>query len=71
MDFLDGLNQMVQDSIDEDIKDYLIEQWADNLLQLGREVWLEREIISFASPEIQKQYNEYYKLNKDDEFYFE
>lgn len=70
MEFLEGLNQMVQDSIDEDIKDYLIEQWADNLLQEGEDV-LEREIISFASPEIQKQYNEYYKLNKDDGFYFE
>lgn len=70
MDFLEGLNQMVQDAIDEDIKDYLIEQWADNLMAEGADV-LEREIISFASPEIQKQYNEYYKLNKDDGFYFE
>lgn len=70
MDFLEGLNQMVQDAIDEDIKDYLIEQWADNLMAEGSDV-LEREIISFASPEIQKQYNEYYKLNKDDGFYFE
>ena len=69
MEFLDGLNQMVQDAIDEDIKDYLIEQWADNLMAEGADV-LEREIISFASPEIQKQYNEFYKLEASDDFYF-
>ncbi len=70
MEFLEGLNQMVQDSIDEDIKDYLIEQWAYDKAQEGVD-YLEHEIIAFASPEIQQQYNEYYKLNKDDDFYFE
>lgn len=69
MEFLEGLNQMVQDSIDEDIKDHLIEQWANNILDEGSDV-LEREIISFASPEIQKQYNEFYKLGEEDGFYF-
>jgi len=69
MEFLEGLNQMVQDAIDEDIKDHLIEQWADELMNEGSDV-LEREIICFASPEIQKQYNEFYKLEADDDFFF-
>jgi hypothetical protein len=70
MEFLDTVNQMSLDAIDEDIKDHLLDQWINTHADEGPE-YIEHGFMMFAGPELQKQYNEYYKLTKDDDFYFE
>lgn len=70
MEFLDTVNQMSLDAIDEDIKDHLLDQWIDSIADEGPE-YVEYKVMGFAGPILQKQYNEYYGLTKDDDFYFE
>ena len=69
MEFLEGLNQMVQDSIDEEIKQQLFDDW---IFEQGEDMeYLEFAILSSASPEIQKQYNAYYDRKPEDDYYFD
>lgn len=70
MNFLDSLNQMVQDAINEDIKDHLLDQWVANHADEG-EAYLEWQVVGFADDTIKAQYNEYYDLTPVDEYYYE
>lgn len=59
---------MVQDSIDEEIKQQLFDDWV---FEQGEDMeYLEFAILSSASPEIKKQYNEYYGRKPEDDYYF-
>ena len=70
MEFLDTVNQMSLDAIDEDIKYHLFDQWISAHADEGPK-YVEHQVMMFAGPELQKQYNDYYNLTKDNDFYFE
>lgn len=69
MNFVESLNQMTQDALDEDIKDHLLQMWVDSLADEGPE-YMEWKLMYYASDELKRQYNEYYNLAENDEYYF-
>jgi len=69
MEFLEKQNQSWINDLDQHIAQCLYEDWANEHEKEGED-YLENRLMSFASAEMQKKYNEYYNLTKDDDFYF-
>lgn len=69
MEFLDKQNQMWLDSLEEDIKAELYQNWIDAQSDEGQD-YLEYVIMSYASEDMQKLYNEHYGYTMEDDFFF-
>ena len=67
--FTDNLGEHIMGAIQVDIEEHLFEQWNNSNLDEGED-YAEHEFISFAGPEIQKSYNEFYGYKEGDEYYF-
>ena len=68
--FVDTIAEHITGAIQQEISEELFDNWAYNCLEEGNE-YAEHAFMSYASPELQKQYNEFYNLSKTDDFYFE
>jgi hypothetical protein len=69
MDFLDRQNQMWLDALEEDVKQELFDNWLAAQSDEGPE-YVEHRLMSYASEDMQKLYNEHYELTMADEYYF-
>ena len=71
MSMFDNMNQMEQDGIVDTIAHELFEQWVDSNLDEGV-MYADYQIcLMYGSPELQKDFNEFYKLTPNDQYYFE
>lgn len=68
MKFLDRQNDMVLGAIEDDIKETLYESWVASHADEGAE-YLEWQVMSYASEELQAQYNAFYEYTPSDPFY--
>ena len=68
--FVDTIAEHITGAIQQEISEELFDQWSYNNLEEGPE-YAEHQFMSYASPELQKEYNEFYNLSKKDDFYFE
>ena len=67
----DDMNQMVQEGIVDTVAHQLFEDWINSHLDEGT-MWADYQIcLVYGDPELQKDFNEFYKLNPEDELYFE
>jgi len=71
MSMFDDMNQMVQEGIVDTVAHQLFEDWINSHLDEGT-MWADYQIcLVYGDPELQKDFNEFYKLNPEDELYFE
>jgi hypothetical protein len=68
--FIDTIAEHIAGAMQQEIAEELFEQWVNNNLDEGQE-YAEHEFMGYASPELQKQYNEFYNLDPKDQYYFE
>lgn len=68
--FTDTIAEHITGAIQQEISESLFDQWSYNNLEEGSE-YAEQQFMAYASPELQKQYNEFYNLSPQDDFYFE
>ncbi len=68
--FVDTIAEHITGAIQQEIGEELFDNWSYNNLEEGQE-YAEHAFMAYASPELQKQYHEYYNLSKTDDFYFE
>ena len=68
--FTDTIAEHITGAIQQEIGEELFDQWSYNNLEEGPE-YAEHAFMAYASPELQKEYNEFYNLSKTDDFYFE
>ena len=68
-DFLDRQHSMITDSIVEDIKNDLFDNWIDSQFEVG-DMYAEHKIMQYASEDLQQAYNVHYGLTMDDDNYF-
>ena len=68
--FTDTIAEHITGAMQQEIGEELFDQWANNNLDEGTE-YAEHAFMAYASPELQKQYNEFYNLSPQDEYYFE
>jgi hypothetical protein len=68
--FIDTIAEHITGAIQQEIGEELFDNWAYTNLEEGQE-YAEQALMAYASPELQKQYNEFYNLSPQDEYYFE
>jgi len=68
--FIDTVAEHITGAMIQEIGEELFDQWSNKNLDEGSD-YAEHAFMAYASPELQKQYNEYYNLSKTDEYYFE
>ena len=52
----------------QEIGEDLFDNWANACLDEGED-YAEREFMAYGSPELKKQYNEFYGYTEKDEYY--
>ena len=68
--FIDTVAEHITGAMIQEIGEELFDNWANNNLEEGED-YAEHAFMAYASPELQKQYNEFYNLSPQDEYYFE
>jgi hypothetical protein len=68
--FLDTVAEHITGAIQQEISEQLFEDWSNANADEGPE-YCEYNFMAYASPELQRQYNEYYGYVKGDDYYFE
>lgn len=68
--FTDTIAEHITGAMIQEIGEDLFDQWSNKNCDEGPE-YAEQQFMAYASPELQKQYNEFYNLSKTDDFYFE
>lgn len=68
--FIDTIAEHITGSMQQEIGEDLFDQWSNKNCDEGPE-YAEQQFMAYASPELQKQYNEFYNLSPTDDFYFE
>ncbi len=66
--FTDDMNQMLVDSIENDIKEQLFDDWNNSNLDEGEE-YAEFKFMEFAPDNVRQSYNEYYGYVEGDEYF--
>ena len=66
--FIDTIAEHITGAMMQEIGESLFDQWSYNNLEEGEE-YAEYRFMEYASPELQKQYNEYYGYKEGDEYY--
>ena len=66
--FTEDMNQMLVDSIENDIKEQLFEDWNNSNLDEGEE-YAEFKFMEFAPDNVRQSYNEYYGYVEGDEYF--
>jgi|LauGreDrversion4_2_1035121.scaffolds.fasta_scaffold100776_5 hypothetical protein len=69
MEFIESQSQKWLTALEETIKNELFESWRDAHADEGPE-YLEHRMMSYASEDEQKLYNNHYRLTMEDEYYF-
>jgi hypothetical protein len=67
----DDMNQMEQDGICDTIAHQLFDEWVESNLDEGTFYADYQICLMYGSPELQKQFNEFYDMKPDEEHYFE
>ena len=68
--FIDTVAEHITGAMQQEIAEQLFDDWSNNNLDEGSD-YAEHAFMAYASPELQKQYNEFYNLSPQDEYYFE
>lgn len=68
--FIDTIAEHITGAMQQEIGEDLFDQWSNKNCDEGPE-YAEQQFMAYASPELQKQYNEFYNLSPQDDFYFE
>jgi hypothetical protein len=66
--FTDDMNQMLVDSIENDIKEQLFDDWNNSNLDEGEE-YAEFKFMEFAPDNVRQSYNEYYGYVEGDDYF--
>ena len=66
--FTEDMNQMLVDSIENDIKEQLFDDWNNNNLDEGEE-YAEFKFMEFAPDNVRQSYNEYYGYVEGDDYF--
>ena len=66
--FIDTLAEHITCAMIQEIGQALFDNWSNACLDEGED-YAEREFMVYASPELQKQYNEYYGYVEGDEYF--
>ena len=68
--FIDTVAEHITGAIQQEISEQLFEDCSNANADEGPE-YCEYNFMAYASPELQRQYNEYYGYVKGDDYYFE
>ena len=68
--FIDTIAEHITGAIQQEISEQLFDDWSNKNLDEGSD-YAEQQFMAYASPELQKQYNEFYNLSPKDDYYFE
>ena len=66
--FTDTIAEHITGALQQEIREELFDYWYDSCLDEGAE-YAEQALMSYASDDLKKQYNEYYSYTYDDEYY--
>lgn len=66
--FTEDMNQMLIDSIENDIKEQLFDDWNNSNLDEGEE-YAEFKFMEFAPDNVRQSYNEYYGYVEGDDYF--
>ena len=66
--FIDTVAEHITGAMIQEISEDLFDNWSNKNLDEGAE-YAEYEFMAYASPELKKQYNEFYGYTEKDEFY--
>jgi hypothetical protein len=66
--FIDTVAEHITGAMANEIGEELFDQWSYNNLEEG-EAYAENRFMEYGSPELKKQYNEYYGYTEKDEYY--
>jgi hypothetical protein len=66
--FIDTVAEHITGAMIQEIGEELFDQWSNKNLDEGSD-YAEREFMAYASPELQKQYNEFYGYKEGDEYF--
>ena len=66
--FIDTVAEHITGAMIQEISEDLFDNWANACLDEGAE-YAEREFMAYASPDLKKQYNEFYGYTEKDESY--
>ena len=66
--FIDTVAEHITGAMIQEISEDLFENWSNACLDEGED-YAEREFMAYGSPELKKQYNEFYGYTEKDEYY--
>ena len=66
--FIDTVAEHITGAMIQEIGEELFDNWANACLDEGED-YAEREFMAYGSPELKKQYNEFYGYTEKDEYY--
>jgi len=66
--FIDTVAEHITGAMIQEIGEDLFDNWANACLDEGED-YAEREFMAYASPELKKEYNEFYGYTEKDESY--
>jgi hypothetical protein len=66
--FIDTIAEHITGAMQQEIAEELYDQWSNKNCDEGPE-YAEYEFMSYASPELKKEYNEFYGYTEKDEYY--
>ena len=66
--FIDTVAEHITGAMIQEISEDLFDNWANACLDEGED-YAEREFMAYGSPELKKQYNEFYGYTEKDECY--
>ena len=66
--FIDTVAEHITGAMIQEISEDLFDNWANACLDEGED-YAEREFMAYGSPELKKQYNEFYGYTEKDESY--
>jgi hypothetical protein len=66
--FIDTVAEHITGAMIQEIGEELYDQWSNKNCDEGPE-YAEYEFMSYASPDLKKQYNEFYGYKEGDDYY--